>query len=1228
MLFCLIGVLLKIFFLSSSWSFIIGCSLSVSGSASVLPSASSTQPTSYPHDSIGTDSHVDSSLHPIDASTSHLTFAVQSVYATRFINSSMYVQRTSSISRWDIAGSHSDVGDVPQFLQTTSSIDTHPSYQPSFSSAYVLQHSTASPAHTTVSDVTPTELIVQLPSSDFNIHSSRPNTITLSSSEAFSAGGGATAVQLPGMTPALPSRSSLEHTASIFNPTTMYSSALGEMASVVNAADHERSKQSSPSYTARSEIDEFSSKMLTVMSSSITTNGQTKVTSTVILSASTAYDGHAQSSQLTPGDGYSLSQPMLPGASNISDSQLFFLSASENIVSTPISTNNQINTDIRVTPTYSDEFTVLPSDIYQTGVTTIASVASVVISHGTLQPSSAITATDETHVTSIELPPHATVFGDGSGELDVSEFSSSLSYDDHRTPKFAGMSTFTQASFVDADNIYTVASPTLTSVERTTSSALWRSTEPASPGTVGVSQTRHDQTTAIIPSPLPSAWSHTTQTRHDQTTAIIPSPLPSAWSHTTQSETFQGAFDENASIMPSSLNNIPSSIAGDSILVPIQTVPALIVNPSPSLSRTESTSVSAHTSIHELPSASVASLNQSTLSFHDSATIYHSVSAVDDLGTSLYDQYLTVTPSFGSDSIYPERPVDDSAITSLHDDYLTVTPLFVSDTIYHTSSAQVGLSPTLFDQHLTVSPPFDSDTIYISRSVEVGLSSSIYDSYLTVSPSLDGTSIYPKRSSTGDHSSPFSDQYLTVTPSLSTDTVYLTSSPVGDTSTSVYDPYPTISPSLVSDTIYPESIAANDYSTSMYDSHLTVMSSVGSDTIYPEQSGTGDLSTSMYDQYLTVTPSLSSDTIYPKSSTADVLNPSMYHPTLTVTPYFVSEPPFSESSAGGEISPSMTDQYLTVAPSLGNDTSYHSSSVEDDFITSTYDQFLTATPSLDSDRIFPESSPIEGLVTPMHEQYSTVMPSVSHVSATLTTAATPNASMTPIIGGRLTTVITSATPVDLGSSVTSIPVYRLSSSLQDSIDGSATIMAWMSTPSSMLPSSATPSVSGSEQWSFVATATESLQLTSSVSDASTGISSGITATSSLPLTSSVPDASTGISSLLATAFLPITSSVPDATSRISSSLPASAISSQVWMTLNARDARLHVTSLTGAACAAHIFCTRLSEVATVLSWQPLHFRACTSFHYSVQCCDSRMHRSAFCVPVVFYVDIICCIIVM
>ena len=1109
----------------------------------------------------------------------------------------MYVQSTSSISRSDLARSHSVVSDVPQFSQTVSFIGTHPYYQPSYSSAYVLQHTTAYPAHTSVSDVTPTESSVQLHSSGFNIHSSIPNTITSSSSEAFSAGGGETAVHSTGMTPALQSNPSLEHTSSIINPypTAMYSNALGEMASGVNSADNESPKQSSPSYHARSEIDEFS-QMHTVMSSSITVNGQTKVTSPVIVSASTAYDGHAESSQLTSRDEYSSPQAMLPGASKVSDGQDFFLSTTENVMSTPISTYTQYNTDIHVSPAYSDEYTDLLSFSYETGVMTMASV---VMSHGTLQasPSSAIAATDDARVTSIELPPQATVFGDSSGVLDVSDASSSLSHDDHRTSRFASMSAYTRASFVDTDSIYTVANPTFTSVARTSSeplsSSLWHSTERTSSGTVGVSQTRHDQTATIMPSPLASSWSQ-------KTTTIMPSPLLSAGYHTTTSlqhtqllttlyvnksspinvlssytvtnpditltprpaiettshtpwnsiayttnipvvssaihndmgsnETFQGSFDETASIMPSSLNNIPTGIPLDTTLVHIQTVSALALNPSPSLFQSGSTSVSAYTSSHALPSASFAQLNQSSVSFHDSAAISHSSSAVDDLGTSLYDQYLTVTPSFGSDSIYPERSVEDDAITSLQDEYLTITPVFVSDTLYHTRSAQVGPSTSVFDQHLTVSPPFASDTLYLSRSADVGLSSSMYDPYLTVTPLLDGTSIYPKSSSTGEQSAPFSDLYLTVTPSLGSGANYLKSSPLVDISTSANDPYPTVTPSLVSNTVYPEGTTSDDYSTSVYDSHLRP----------------------------TEMPSVGSGTIYPKSSSADDLSPSMYDPTLTVTPTFVSEPTFPESSAGGEISSSMTYQYLTVAPSLGNDTSYHSSSMEDSFVTSTYDQFVTATPSLDSDIIFPVSSPIDGLVTSMHEQYSTVMPSLSYVSATLTTAATSGAPMTGSIGGRFTTAITSATPVDLGSSVTNIPEYSLTSSLQESIYGSATTIAWMITPSSMLPSSATPSQS--EQWSFVATATASLPLTSSVT-ASLPLTSSVTAslpmtssvTASLPLTSSVtasPPLTSSVTASLplmssATASLPLTSSVPDATTRASSSLPTSAISSQV-----------------------------------------------------------------------------------
>ena len=1155
----------------------------------------------------------------------------------------MYVQSTSSISRSDLARSHSVVSDVPQFSQTVSFIGTHPYYQPSYSSAYVLQHTTAYPAHTSVSDVTPTESSVQLHSSGFNIHSSIPNTITSSSSEAFSAGGGETAVHSTGMTPALQSNPSLEHTSSIINPypTAMYSNALGEMASGVNSADNESPKQSSPSYHARSEIDEFS-QMHTVMSSSITVNGQTKVTSPVIVSASTAYDGHAESSQLTSRDEYSSPQAMLPGASKVSDGQDFFLSTTENVMSTPISTYSQYNTDIHVSPAYSDEYTDLLSFSYETGVMTMASV---VMSHGTLQasPSSAIAATDDARVTSIELPPQATVFGDSSGVHDVSDALSSLQYDDHRTSMFASMSAYTRASFVDTDSIYTVANPTFTSVARTSSeplsSSLWHSTERTSSGTVGVSQTRHDQTATVLPAPLASSWSQTT-------TTIMPSPLLSAGSHTTtslqqtqllttlyvnksspievlssytvtspditfttrpaieptsytswnsieyttnipvvssaipndigSSETFQGSFDETASIMSSSLNHVPTGIPVDTTFVHTQTVPAFIPTPSSSY-QTGSTSVSAYTSSHALPSASFVQLNQSSISFHESATISHSSSTMDDLITSLHDQYLTVTPSFGSDSIYPERSADDDAITSLQDDYLTITPVFVSDTIYHTRSAQGGPSTSLFDQYLTVSPPFASDTIYISRSAEVGLSSSMYDPYLTFTPSLDGTSIYPESSPTGDHSTPFSDQYLTVTPSLGSDANYLKSSPLVDISASANDPFTTVSPSLVSDTIYPKATVADDYITSMNDSHLTVMPSVGSGTIYP------------------------------KSSSADDLSPSMYDPTLTVTPSFVSEPTL--------------------------------------LVTSTYDTFSTATPSLDSDITSPESSSIDGLVTSMQEQYSTVTPLVSYVSATLTTAAESDASMTDSIRGSFTTVITSATAaIDLGSSLTSIPVYSLSSSLQESIDGSATIMAWTSTPSSMLPSSATPSVSESEQWSFVATATESLPLTSSVT-ASPPLTSSVTAslplntsvTASLPLTSSVtvslpltssvtaspplpssvtaslPPTSSDTASLAlpssvtasppltssvtasppltssVTAFLPLTSSVPyattvitsslptsDVTTGISSSLSASTISSQVWMMVNVRHTRLHVTPPTGAACAAHGFCTRLS----------------------------------------------------
>ena len=1147
--------------------------LSVSGSASILPSASSTQPTSTPHESIGADSHVDSRLHPIDASASHVTPAVQSVYATRFISSSMYVQGTSSISGGDLAWTYSVVSDVPQFSQTASIVGTHPSYQPSYSSAVVLQQSTA--AHTAVTDVTPTEPSVH--ASDFNIHSSIPNTITLSSSEAFSAGGAETTVQLTGMTPALPSSPSLEHTASIINqhPTAMYSNALGEMASVVTAADHESSIQSSPSYVARSEIDVFS-KMLTLMSSSTTVNGQTKVTSPVIVSASTAYDGHAVSSQLTPGDEYSSSKPM-------------FLSTTENVVSTPISTYSQYNTDIHVTPAYSDAFNDLPSVSYQTGSMIMATV---VMSHGTIQPSSAITATDEALVTSIELPPHTTVFGDSSGVLDVSDASSSLSYDDHRTSRFASVRTSTRTSIVDAGSIYTVASPTFASAARTTieavSSALWPSTELTYSGIVGVSQTRHDQTATIMPSPLPSAGSQTT-------TTIMPSPLPSVLSQTTtslqhtqllttlyvnksspiydvsrytvtspditlttrpaiettsyapwnsieyttnipvlsstipnagNSETFQGAFDETASIMPSSLIHVPTGIPEDTTFVHIQMVSAFSPNPSSS-SQTGSTSVSAYTSSHALPSASVAQLNQSFVSFHDSATISHT--AVANLGTSLYDQYLTVTPSFVSDSMYPERSAEDDAITSLHDDYLTITPVFVSDTIYDTRSALVGPSTSLFDQHLTVSPPFTSDTSYPSLSAEADLSSSMYDPYLTVTPSFYGTSIYPESSSTGDQSSPFSDQYLTVTPSLGSDAIYLKSSPMGDVSTSANDPYPTVTPSLVSNTIYPEGTTSGDYSTSMYDSHLTVMPSVGSGTIYPKSSAVNDLS------------------------------PSMYDPILTVTQSLVSEPTFPESSSGGEISSSMTDQYSTVVPSLGIDIPYHSSSsVEDDFVTSTYGKFSTATPSLDSDIIFPESFPIDGLVTSMREGYSTVTPSLSYVSATVTTAAESDASITDSTGGRFTTVTTVSSPIDHGSSVSSIPVYSLSSSLQESIDGSATIMTWTSTPSSMFPRSATQSVSESGQWSFVATATTSLPLATSVPDVTTGISSSLQTTASLPLTTSVPDVTTGISSSLqTTASLSLTSSLPDATTGISSSLQTTA---SLSMTPSLPDATTGISS--------------------------------------------------------------------
>ena len=189
---------------------------------------------------------------------------------------------------------------MPRVSETVSYIGAYPSSQPSYSSAYVLQQSTASPAHTAVSEVTQNQPSVQLHSSDFNIHSSIPNTITLSSSEAFPVGGGETAVQFTGTTPSLPSYPSLEHTAASINPftTAMHSNTLGEIASVVNATDHESSKESSPAYTAGSETDVFS-KMLTLMSISTTVNGQTKVTSPVIVSASTAYDGHAESSQFT-----------------------------------------------------------------------------------------------------------------------------------------------------------------------------------------------------------------------------------------------------------------------------------------------------------------------------------------------------------------------------------------------------------------------------------------------------------------------------------------------------------------------------------------------------------------------------------------------------------------------------------------------------------------------------------------------------------------------------------------------------------------------------------------------------------------------------------------------------------------------------------------------------------------------------------------------------------------